>query len=99
MPLDKENTMTRKELVNIVAESAEISKATSKLALEAMITAISDTLALGEKVTIRGLGTFQVVQRAARKGVNPKTLEPLEIPARQAVKFKPSSTLKEELNK
>ena len=60
---------------------------------------ITGALAAGDQVRLNGFGTFRVKGRKARTGVNPKTGAAIEIPASKAVKFKPATALKEELNK
>jgi len=69
----------------------------SREAIDAMISAITDSLAREEKATLVGFGTFQVVQRNARKGVNPQTRESIQIPAKRVSKFKPGKGLREKV--
>ena len=73
--------MTKAELINAVAQKTELSKKDSEKAVVAVIDAISETLAAGEKVALVGFGTFEVKERAAREGINPRTKEKIEIPA------------------
>ena len=80
--------MNKTEFVNAVAAKAGISKVDGKKAVEAVISTIAEEMELGGKVAILGFGTFSVVQKAARKGVNPKTKKAIDIPARKVVKFK-----------
>lgn len=65
---------------------------------EAVFGFLGDTLASGDRVQIAGFGTFSVTERAARKGLNPKTKEPIDIPASKNVKFKSGKQLKESVN-
>lgn len=64
--------MTKAELINAVAQKTELSKKDSEKAVVAVLDAISETLAAGEKVALVGFGTFEVKERAAREGINPR---------------------------
>lgn len=86
--------MNKKELVNAMAEVTGAKKGDTKKALEAFVEVVEDSLAKGEKVQITGFGTFDVVKRKARNGVNPATGEKIHIPASKAPKFKASKNLK-----
>ncbi len=85
--------MNKSELVRAIAESAALTKAESKAALEATVEAISAALAAGDKVALVGFGTFAVAEKAARTGINPRTKETIEIAARKVVKFKQGAEL------
>jgi DNA-binding protein HU-beta len=87
--------MTKAELITMVAEKAGTTKKDADTALNAVIDSITETLAKGEKVQLVGFGTFEVRERAARKGVNPRTKEPLDIAAAKVPAFKPGRALKE----
>jgi len=63
--------------------------------VDAITSAITDTLAMNERVTLVGFGTFQVMERKARRGVNPQTREAINIPAKKVPKFKAGKNLKE----
>ena len=63
--------------------------------MDAITSAITDTLAMNERVTLVGFGTFQVMERKARRGVNPQTREAINIPAKKVPKFKAGKNLKE----
>ena len=91
--------MTKAELINAVAQKTELSKKDSEKAVVAVIDAISETLAAGEKVALVGFGTFEVKERAAREGINPRTKEKIEIPASKLPVFKAGKALKEAVNK
>ena len=91
--------MTKTELISAVAQKAEFSKKDSEQAVNAVIEAISEALAAGEKVSLVGFGTFEVKERAARKGVNPHTKEPIDIPASKLPSFKAGKALKEAVAK
>lgn len=85
--------MNKTELINAIAEKANLSKVQAKAALEAIINTVSEQLAKGDKVALIGFGTFSVAEKTARKGVNPRTKAVIEIPARKAVKFKAGAEL------
>lgn len=90
--------MKKGELVEAVAEKAGLTKADATRAIDATFEAITESLKKGDKVTLVGFGTFDVSKRAAREGRNPKTGEPVQIAARNAVSFKAGSALKESVN-
>lgn len=87
--------MNKTQFINAVAAEAGLSKVDGKKAVEAMLKTISDEMKNGEKVSILGFGSFSVVEKAARKGVNPKTKQAIDIPARKVVKFKAGADLAE----
>ena len=87
--------MNKEELVNAVATKTKASKKDTEATVNAMVTAITDALAKGDKVTLVGFGTFQVRERAAREGRNPRTGGVLKIPARKAPAFAAGKGLKE----
>ena len=70
-------------------------KKTSREAVDAVFSAITDCLGREEKVTLVGFGTFRVMERKARRGVNPQTRESIQIPAKKVPKFKPGKGLRE----
>ncbi len=85
--------MNKTQLVDAIAEEAGISKASSKVALDAVLKVIADSLKSGDEVSIVGFGAFKISERKARMGKNPRTHEPMEIPAKNVVKFKPGADL------
>lgn len=85
--------MNKTELINAIAEKANLSKVQARAALDATINTISEQLANGDKVALIGFGTFAVSEKTARTGINPRTKEKIEIPARKAVKFKAGAEL------
>ena len=87
--------MTKAELIARAAEKAGVSKKQADRCLKAFIEVIVDALQQGEKIAIPGFGIFQVKERAARKGRNPRTGEIITIPARKVVHFKPAKQLRE----
>lgn len=80
--------MNKGDLLEKVAKDCNMSKTTADQVLTSIVSAITDAVAAGEKVTLLDLGTFSTTERAARNGRNPKTGEVIAIPARKAVKFK-----------
>lgn len=91
--------MNKTELVAAVAAKAELSKKDAEAAVSATVEAITEALADGEKVALVGFGTFDVKERAARTGLNPRTKEKIEIPASKAPAFKAGKALKDAVNK
>jgi DNA-binding protein HU-beta len=87
--------MNKTDLVAAVAAKAEISKKDAEAAVAAVFGAITDALADGDKVSLVGFGTFEVKERAARTGLNPRTGEKLSIPASKAPAFKAGKALKD----
>ncbi len=85
--------MNKTELINSIAQKADLHKVQAKSALEAAINTVMETLAKGEKIALIGFGTFDVTEKNARKGINPRTKEVIEIPARKTVKFKAGAEL------
>ncbi len=85
--------MTKTELINIIAEKANLTKADAKNAFAATIDTIANALKNDEKVAIVGFGTFSVVEKTERVGINPRTKEKIVIPARKVVKFKAGADL------
>lgn len=87
--------MNKGNLINKIAENADLNKAQATEALNATLEAISNSLIDGEKVTLVGFGTFLPEYRKARTGRNPKTKEEIPIPEKIVVKFKPGKDLAE----
>lgn len=85
--------MNKAELVAAIAAEAQMPKAQAQKALDATINAIAEALKKGENVQLIGFGTFAVVEKAARTGINPATKQKIEIPAKKAVKFKAGAGL------
>lgn len=85
--------MNKTELVNAVAEKAGLTKAQAKNAVDAALCAIGTALAENDKVALLGFGTFSVAEKPARKGINPRNQQTIEIPARKAIKFKAGAEL------
>jgi nucleoid DNA-binding protein len=89
--------MNKAELVQEVADQTGLTKNVSREAVNAVMSTITNSLARQERVTLVGFGTFQVMQRKARKGVNPQNRKALQIPARKVPKFKPGRGLREKV--
>ena len=90
--------MNKVELVASMAEKAELTKVDAEKALKAFIDVVTEEMKKGGKVQLVGFGTFEVSERAARKGRNPQTSEEILIPASKAPKFKAGKALKDAVN-
>ncbi len=90
--------MNKSELIDAVAESADLTKASATRAVDAVIDAITETLKKGDTVALLGFGTFLVRERAARSGRNPRTGETIKIAASKVPAFKAGKALKDALN-
>ena len=90
--------MNKTELVEKVAESAGLTKTQAEAAINAFVETITDGLKAGDKITLKGFGTFEVRPREAREGRNPRTGETMTIAASKAPAFKASSALKNVIN-
>ena len=80
-------------MIDHIAKSADLSKAASARALDAVIAAVKTTLKKNGTVTLVGFGTFSVAERAARQGINPATKKPIKIAAKKVAKFKAGADL------
>jgi len=85
--------MNKTELVQAIAENANLTKVQAKAALDAAMAAVEGALIAGDKVSLIGFGTFQVIKKDARQGINPATKAKIEIPAKKVVKFKVGADL------
>jgi len=90
--------VNKKELVESIAEAAEINKVAAEKALNGTMTAIAEALKKGDAVTLVGFGTFSVSKRESRQGRNPKTGDTIKIPAKNVARFKAGSKLSETVN-
>jgi len=86
--------MNKADLVEKVADQTGLTKKTSREAVDAIISAIIDSLVREERVTLVGFGTFQVRERKARRGVNPQTRKTIQIPAKKVPKFLAGKSLR-----
>jgi len=91
--------MNKTELIAAVAAKAELSKKDAEKAINATLEAITETLEQDDKIQLIGFGSFEVKNRAARMGRNPKTKEEIEIPASKYPVFKAGKALKEKVSK
>lgn len=87
--------MNKADLVEQMAKLSKLPKSACKDALEAFITSVSGTLAQGAQVVLTGFGTFVVMQRRKRMGVNPATGKKIEIPSKKVPKFRAGKALKD----
>ncbi len=90
--------MNKSQLIDKIAASADISKASAGRALDAFVEAVTESLKEGDQVALVGFGTFTVRERAARSGRNPQTGETIEIAAAKVPAFKPGKALKDSVN-
>ena len=87
--------MTKAELVTSIAEKTGLTKKDSEKALAAFVDTVTETLAKGDSIQLVGFGTFEVRERAAREGINPRTKEKIEIAATKVTAFKAGRALKD----
>ncbi len=90
--------MNKSDLIEAVANQADISQSSATRALDALVAAITSGLKRGESVTLSGFGTFNVKERPARVGRNPRSGEPIQIAASRAIVFKPGKAIKDGIN-
>ncbi len=91
--------MIKADLVNKLAEEMNISKQEAETGVNLFFKAIKDAIQRGEEIELRGFGSFRFRQRDARSGRNPRTGEPVEVPPKKVLYFKPSKILKNMINK
>ena len=89
--------MNKEELVKEISKKTKLSQKVSSDVLSATLEIIQKTVAKGKKVTLVGFGTFSVVEKAERMGINPATKESITIKAKKAIKFKAGAELSEEI--
>ena len=89
--------MNKRDLVAAMAEKSNLSRKSCEAALDSFVAAVEDALKSGDKVHMVGFGTFEVKERAARMGRNPRTKDTVEIPASRQPAFRPGKTLKENI--
>jgi DNA-binding protein HU-beta len=95
----EEKAMTKAQLIAQMAEDADISKAQAGKALDSLFDGVRKAVkGANGRITLPGFGTFSMVRRKARQGVNPSTGEKITIKARNAVKFQPGKALKEAMS-
>lgn len=86
--------MNKTELIAAIAEKSGLTKVDSKKALEAFIKTVEEEMKAKRQVSLVGFGSFSVIHKTARKGIDPRTQASIEIPAKDVVKFKPGADLK-----
>ena len=91
--------MTKAELITAVADKTDLTKKDSEKAVSAVFETITETLKKGDKVSLVGFGTFEVKERAAKEGINPRTKEKMPIPASKRPAFKAGKALKDAVSK
>ena len=91
--------MNKSELVSAIAEKTSLKKSDAEKAVKAFTEVVAEELKKGDKVQLVGFGTFEVLERPAREGRNPKTGETIKIEASKKVNFKVAKALKDEINK
>ncbi|HOI25910.1 MAG: HU family DNA-binding protein [Paludibacteraceae bacterium] len=89
--------MNKTELINAIAEESGLSKVDSKKALDAFVKATTSALKKGDKLSLIGFGSFSIVEKAERQGINPATKKAITIPAKKVVKFKAGAELNDEI--
>ena len=90
--------MNKTELIAAIVEKSGVSKKDAEAAFGAFVDVVGETLKKGDKIQVVGFGTFEVAERAARTGLNPRTKEAIEIPASKSPKFKAGKALKDIVN-
>ena len=91
--------MTKAELVDEIAQKADLTRKHSEVIVDAVFSSIIDALQEGDKIELRGFGSFRVRHRASRTGRNPKTGEGVLVPAKKVPYFKPGKELRELINR
>jgi integration host factor subunit beta len=91
--------MTKAELVEEVSRVSDLTKKHSELIVDTVFQSIIDALNRGEKIELRGFGSFRLRQREPRKGRNPKTGDKVDVPPKKVPYFKPGKELKELINR
>ena len=86
--------MNKAMLIEAMAKATKLPKATCKECLESFLNAVTGALKQNKEVTLTGFGTFSVMKRKSRKGINPVTKKKMTIPAKKVPKFKPGKSLK-----
>jgi DNA-binding protein HU-beta len=90
--------MNKSELIDAVADAADMTKADATKAIDAFVNVVGDTLKEGDQITLVGFGTFLVRHREARSGRNPRTGETIQIAASNVPSFKAGKALKDAVN-
>jgi integration host factor subunit beta len=96
--LSKAGVMTKAELVDEVARTVQVTKKQAETIVNIVFDSIVDSLRAGEKIELRGFGSFRLRSRKSRTGRNPKTGQKVEVPSKKIPYFKPGKELKELIN-
>ena len=91
--------MTKADLIEEVSRAAELNRKEAEAVVENIFASVVGAMRSGDKVEVRGFGSFRTRERQARVGRNPKTGTPVDVPSRRVPHFKPSKELKELVNK
>ena len=94
-----EGTLTKAALVEQVADDADLTKKRAEVIIEIMLGSIAEALRRGEKVEVRGFGSFRLRRRAPRRGRNPRTGDRVDVASKHVAYFKPGKELKELVNR
>ena len=90
--------MTKADLVDAVSRVTELNRKDSEIVVESLFESIVKALKRGDKLEVRGFGSFRIIERRARQGRNPKTGEKVNVPEKRVPYFKPSKELKDLIN-
>jgi integration host factor subunit beta len=93
----RQRTITKKDLCDEIADNTKLGRPTVRLIVQEFLDAIVKALSEGKRLEFREFGVFEIKHRAARRAQNPKTLEPVEVPAKRTIKFKPGLKMRETL--
>ena len=91
-------TITKKELVNRIAEKTGVTKVVAKDVIQSFLDAITEELAAGNRLEFREFGVFETKERKERKAQNPRTLERVDVPAKRIVKFKVGRMMRQKVS-
>jgi integration host factor subunit beta len=91
--------MIKADLVNKISQEMNISKQEAETGVNLFFQAIKDALKKGEEIELRGFGSFRFRERGARSGRNPRTGDPVQVPPKRVLYFKPSKLLRNQINK
>jgi integration host factor subunit beta len=97
-PTERQKIMTKADLIDEVSRLAELTRKDSEVIVETIFDSVVRSLRVGDKIEIRGFGSFRTRQRKPRVGRNPKTGDRVEVPAKKIPFFKPSKELKDLVN-
>ena len=91
--------MTKADLIEEVSQAGNMTRRDAELVVETVFESMCQALARGEKIELRGFGSFRVQERGARRARNPKTGEEVDVPARRVPRFRPGRDMRELLNR